>query len=340
MIRIGVLAESETQILLRIQNQFNIHETSYRFAVNKYLSEADLLGAYEIGQIDGMICGPAEVLSCENHIRGMPKTILVSELFRNELMVSEETPVDSTADIYEAGQSTVKIDQDSSPLVTYKNKLLVHRSIQSIKDLKGKRLGVEFRTSTHISLLRILGKVGVSPNEVFFINAHPSDFERLLQAESIQAALVSNSVKSEELQGRPFREIQPVNPIVDISVFAMNAKIVKDDSRMISRLITYWEQARSFLLVREKQNYVYQDTSNSKETHKKVILVFDRFIRLVNQVKYFKEGSHLEVVFRRNWELLNGIQSKSWNIVFRELWAPVSVLEDALKINSQGGFSK
>ena len=73
LIRIGVLAESETEILLRIQTQFNIHETSYRFAVNEYLSEADLLGAYEIGQIDGMICGPAEVLSCENHIRGMPR---------------------------------------------------------------------------------------------------------------------------------------------------------------------------------------------------------------------------------------------------------------------------
>jgi hypothetical protein len=338
LIRIGVLSESETQILLTIQTQFNIHETSYRFAVNEYLSEADLLGAYEMGQIDGMICGPAEVLSCENHIRGMPKTILVSELFSNELTVHEETPVDATTDIYEAGQATAKIDQESFPHVAYKNKLLVHRSIQSINDLKGKRIGVEFRTSTHISLLGMLKKVGISPNEVLFIDAHPSDFERLLQAESIQAALVPNSVKSEELQGRPFHEIQPVNPIVDISVFAMNAKIVKDDSRMISRLITYWEQARSILLAREKQNYVYQDSNNSKETHKKVILVFNRFIRLVDQVEYFQEGSPLEFVFRRNWELLNGIQSKTWSTVYRELWAPASVLEDALKTKSQGVF--
>jgi hypothetical protein len=262
----------------------------------------------------------------------------VSELFSNELTVHEETPVDATTDIYEAGQATAKIDQESFPHVAYKNKLLVHRSIQSINDLKGKRIGVEFRTSTHISLLGMLKKVGISPNEVLFIDAHPSDFERLLQAESIQAALVPNSVKSEELQGRPFHEIQPVNPIVDISVFAMNAKIVKDDSRMISRLITYWEQARSILLAREKQNYVYQDSNNSKETHKKVILVFNRFIRLVDQVEYFQEGSPLEFVFRRNWELLNGIQSKTWSTVYRELWAPASVLEDALKTKSQGVF--
>jgi len=68
--------------------------------------------------------------------------------------------------------------------------LVVKSNVRSLADLKGKKVGVPFGSTTHFSLLSALQELGLNPNEVTILDMQPPDMLAAWQRGDIDAGFV------------------------------------------------------------------------------------------------------------------------------------------------------
>jgi sulfonate transport system substrate-binding protein len=114
------------------------------------------------------------------------------------------------------------------------NYLIVRKgsSIKTVKDLKGKKVGVPFGSSAHGFLLNAVQSVGLSPTTVHFVNLVPAALQAAFNGGKVDAISIWNPQAAIDIQaGNPvlLKGTPPLDP--DVGFTVGNAKALADPAK-------------------------------------------------------------------------------------------------------------
>jgi len=126
--------------------------------------------------------------------------------------------------------------------------IIAHPTIKTVRDLKGKRVGVESMALGAYVLSRALDKAGLTPGDVTIVPAAVQEHVQAYAAGKVDAVVTFEPVKTKLLAigGRNiFDSSQIPNEIIDVIV--VRADILQSKSRKLKGLEAGWFKALAYL---------------------------------------------------------------------------------------------
>ncbi len=123
------------------------------------------------------------------------------------------------------------------------------KELNSIDDLKGKRVGVEgMNTFSHMLMLELMRKHGVKEEQVQFVNVNPIDLPVALDKNLVDAGHTWEPGTSTALK-KGYKIIGKAGEIPGIvtDVLAFNSKIIKERPDKIKAILKSLSEAREYL---------------------------------------------------------------------------------------------
>jgi len=122
--------------------------------------------------------------------------------------------------------------------------IIANPSINSIKELKGKRIGLEKGWAGHFFLLYVLNKFGLSSKDVKIIDTKGSDIGSAIISNQIDAGVLWEPwlSKAKEFSGAKILATTREYPVV-YDVLVVKEKVYKKEKKEIEKLDKIWEQS-------------------------------------------------------------------------------------------------
>lgn len=131
---------------------------------------------------------------------------------------------------------------------SYGADMLVTRNIDSVKDLKGKKIALEVGGVSNFFLNTVLEKNGVSPKDVQLLNMGAADAGSAFLAKSVDAAVTWEPYGSQAIKsGGKFLVTSKDTPNAIVDVLAVSDETAKNRSEDVKRVLNAWFEALDYV---------------------------------------------------------------------------------------------
>jgi aliphatic sulfonates family ABC transporter substrate-binding protein len=133
--------------------------------------------------------------------------------------------------------------------------------IATLKDLKGKKIGIAVGSTSHQHGLRAVEQAGLTPNDVTFVNLAPANMAAAYVAGQIDAAVVwePTAGEIEKAGGKSIATTESLG-LMTASVAVVRTEYLRDNPAVIQKLLQVWDEAR--------QDF-YADTAKTSQSEAK-----------------------------------------------------------------------
>jgi aliphatic sulfonates family ABC transporter substrate-binding protein len=198
------------------------------------------------------------------------------------------------ADIAEMGDTASIIFLTRNPLFViiashatgeHRHRIMVRNdsTIQSLNDLKGKRLGVKKGTSTYGGLLSLLVKANISVEEIGMIDLEPSIMTEALLAGSLDAFAASEPTPSiaEQKGARELTTLGGLGNEYPVLILA-NGKTLKNQKNAIQRFFRAMKKAELYVSEKpeETADIIAAETGLTVDTTKRAMKQHEYHLRI------------------------------------------------------------
>lgn len=173
--------------------------------------------------------------------------------------------------------------------------------IKNMKDLKGKRVGVESTSLGAFFLARALEKNDMSPQDVKIVSLELSEHERAYKEDKVDAIVTFDPPKSaiSEMGAKLlFDSSQIPGEIVD--VLAVNTKVIADSPQTIQKLVNGHFKALNYL----NKNPESASTIMAKRTQ----VTPERFLESLSGLKQPNLSENQQLLSKSDPSLINGME--------------------------------
>ena len=131
---------------------------------------------------------------------------------------------------------------------SYGADMLVTRNIDSVKDLKGKKIALEVGGVSNFFLNTVLEKNGVSPKDVQLLNMGAADAGSAFLAKTVDAAVTWEPYGSQAIKsGGKFLATSKDTPNAIVDVLAVSDETAKNRGEDVKRVLNAWFDALDYI---------------------------------------------------------------------------------------------
>ncbi len=119
--------------------------------------------------------------------------------------------------------------------------------IESLADLKGKKIGISVGSTSHEHMIRALKMAGIKPEDVTLVNLSPANMPAAFQAGQIDAAFIwEPNIWIMQKDGKVLATTESIGDISGVFL-AGRAGFVKDHPELIQKFFAAWQMAMNDL---------------------------------------------------------------------------------------------
>ncbi|MEA5008281.1 aliphatic sulfonate ABC transporter substrate-binding protein [Clostridium tyrobutyricum] len=140
-------------------------------------------------------------------------------------------------------------------------------SIKSVKDLKGKKVGVTIGSTGHILLIKLLESAGLTTKNINVINLQPPDIKTSLASKNVDAAVTWEPfVSNTEIDGTAHQIADGKNLRLDTNLIIARNSFAQRYPDIVKRILKVYEKSQKWVQSNpdEAKNIVAQDIKMQK----------------------------------------------------------------------------
>lgn len=132
----------------------------------------------------------------------------------------------------------------------YLSSLIVPKDspINSVKDIKGEKVGVTVGSTAHILLIKFLESAGLTTNDINLVNLQPADIKTSLASKNIDAAVTWEPFVSNSIVDGTARSIADgKNLRIDSNLIIATSSFAKQYPDTVKRILKVYEKAQKWI---------------------------------------------------------------------------------------------
>ncbi|WP_311836369.1 aliphatic sulfonate ABC transporter substrate-binding protein [Clostridium tyrobutyricum] len=174
-------------------------------------------------------------------------------------------------------------------------------SIKSVKDLKGKKVGVTIGSTGHILLIKLLESAGLTTKNINVINLQPPDIKTSLASKNVDAAVTWEPfVSNTEIDGTAHQIADGKNLRLDTNLIIARNSFAQRYPDIVKRILKVYEKSQKWVQSNpdEAKNIVAQDIKMQKNVLDKAFPKENFDIKFTDTVT--KSLIDTETILRKN----------------------------------------
>lgn len=178
--------------------------------------------------------------------------------------------------------------------------LVAQRSIHSLKELRGKKIGVEVGTVSHFTVISALRTVGLSESDVTILNLGNNDLAQAFEKGLIDAAASwepTISAMASRGRGRVIFDSRKMPKII-ASVVAVRREVYHTRRDDLRRLVRFWFKVQDYYQGHMDESHRIMSLSQSRSSDDLAVQEFTRELKGIqlagkseNEEYFAKQGS-------------------------------------------------